>query len=639
MSARTDERAAALLANGFQELQQGRSEQARVLGQRALEIAPRNPDALQLLGVIALQRSDHAAAADLFKRAIAVRPDDPAFLCNLAYAYVGLQRLADALAAFERAVRLEPRDPELQLGLGSCLAMSGKSAQAEAVFRRLVEQLPQYPLGWFNLANVVRDQERYEEARQLYLRAAALAPQLVEAKSNLGIVLHKLGRFEEAEAAYRECLAARPDFIPAYVNLATTLIALRRHAEAEAVCRASLARDPGQKNALPVLGYALTGQGKWTDALRAQEEAARLFPDSCDAAGDLGAALANVGRVTDALAAYDRAIAIGPASDLLYHCKGAALLASGRFAEGFEAHGRRPARSDFLARQPAQRLAAALPGELSGREVGLIGEQGIGDELFFLRYAPHLKARGARLHYYCNPKLAGIVARDPLFETVHPNAPPYGGHDCSVLAGDLPRLLGAEDGAAATLPPPLPLQPLPERVAAITQRLRALGPPPHIGITWRAGTPALQQRGYIPALCKEIPPGELAAALKGLNATFVSVQRAPHPGETQQLAALLDAPLHDFSPANDDLEEMLALLAALDDYVGVSNTNTHLRAGVGKSARVLVPWPAEWRWMAAGGESPWFPGFTIYRQHLDAAWNDAVARLREDLRGGRDDRN
>lgn len=51
---------------------------------------------------------------------------------------------------------------------------------------------------------------------------------------------------------------------------------------------------------------------------------------------------------------------------------------------------------------------------------------------------------------------------------------------------------------------------------------------------------------------------------------------------------------------NDDLEQMLALPSMIDDYIGVSNTNMHLCAAVGRSARVPVPSPAEWRWMAAG---------------------------------------
>jgi hypothetical protein len=76
---------------------------------------------------------------------------------------------------------------------------------------------------------------------------------------------------------------------------------------------------------------------------------------------------------------------------------------------------------------------------------------------------------------------------------------------------------------------------------------------------------------------------------------------------------------------------MLALLALIDEYVGVSNTNMHLRAAVGRTACVLVPQPAEWRWMQSGQHSPWFPGFRIYRQKLSGDWRQAVNALRSHL--------
>ena len=82
---------------------------------------------------------------------------------------------------------------------------------------------------------------------------------------------------------------------------------------------------------------------------------------------------------------------------------------------------------------------------------------------------------------------------------------------------------------------------------------------------------------------------------------------------------------------NEDLEALLALLALMDDYIGVSNTNMHLRAGVSRTARVLVPRPAEWRWMISGSESPWFPGFRVYRQGPDGDWGAALKHLQADL--------
>jgi hypothetical protein len=81
----------------------------------------------------------------------------------------------------------------------------------------------------------------------------------------------------------------------------------------------------------------------------------------------------------------------------------------------------------------------------------------------------------------------------------------------------------------------------------------------------------------------------------------------------------------------EDLPALLCVLASLDDYVGVSNANMHFLAGLGKTARVLVPYPGEWRWMRRPGPSPWFPGFETYRQPRDRDWTMPLEKLRADL--------
>ena len=91
----------------------------------------------------------------------------------------------------------------------------------------------------------------------------------------------------------------------------------------------------------------------------------------------------------------------------------------------------------------------------------------------------------------------------------------------------------------------------------------------------------------------------------------------------------------DFSLANGNLEEIAAVLGALDDYVAVSNTNVHIAAALGKRARILVPGSArEWRW-GREGPSPWFPDFTIYRQPDSGDWSQAIGELRRDLASAR----
>ncbi|MGH6954304.1 MAG: hypothetical protein ACREGL_08990, partial [Alphaproteobacteria bacterium] len=193
--------------------------------------------------------------------------------------------------------------------------------------------------------------------------------------------------------------------------------------------------------------------------------------------------------------------------------------------------------------------------------------------------------------------------------------------DSTVAVPDLPYLVAVGPEEA----PPLPLVPDATRVARLRRRLAELGPPPYLGVTWRAGTEGDTR------LHKSVDLELLARALAPAAGTVVVAQRRPAAGEVGSFARTLGRPAHDLSPLNDDLEDMLALMSLLDDYVAVSNTNAHLRAGVGKTCRIVVPQPPEFRWMLAGEGSPWFPGFAVYRQSLSGDWAEPLMTLARDL--------
>jgi len=165
---------------------------------------------------------------------------------------------------------------------------------------------------------------------------------------------------------------------------------------------------------------------------------------------------------------------------------------------------------------------------------------------------------------------------------------------------------------------------------ALAARLAAFGPPPYVGVTWRAGAPREGALRHGPALYKQVPVAELAAVLRPLAASVVILQRQPEAAEQQQFVQALGRQALDLSEVNDDLADALALLSLLDEYIGVSNTNMHLLAGIGGRGRVLVQTPAEWRW-GLGDQSPWFPEFLLYRQGPDRSWQEAWDRLRVDL--------
>jgi hypothetical protein len=350
----------------------------------------------------------------------------------------------------------------------------------------------------------------------------------------------------------------------------------------------------------------------------------------------LGAALCELAMPDEGLPLLERAVAAAPDAYEPHFSRAVANLAAGNFAVGWREFVHRPTRMDLARLYPQVEWRVELPENLHGKHVCVQREQGLGDQLFFLRFAPALKARGARITFRSPAKIASLFARAPVIDDVVADHGPLPPADYLMLVSDLPVALLAPRTVTETpeilVPPPLELAPLQEQLNALRERLAQSGPPPYVGLTWRGGiTPEAQHSGAW-MLFKEIGLDQFAAALHGIDATLLALQRNPVAGELERLSALTGKSVHDYTALNEDLEAMLALLALIDDYVGVSNTNMHLRAAAGKTARVLVPCPAEWRWMLAGKKSPWFPGFTVYRQSIDGKWGPAMDELSHDLK-------
>ena len=622
----------ATLDAGMREHAEGRLEAAREAYQRALAAAPDHPEAWFLMGTALLQLGQPQEAAAGLERAARVLRNHPGVQGNLAQAYFVLRRFDDAYRAFSRASRLDPAQVTFQIGAANSVAMQGRLGDAESLLRGIAARHSRQALPWFNLGNVLRDQQRLPEALDCYARALEVEPGRPDARNNLGSVLHASYRFDEAEQAYRSCLATAPDYVEAQYNLASLLIDVGRFPEAERVCREIVERFPATPLAHSLLGAALAQQGKVASAVECHRTAAQLAPHDAKIAADHATALGHAGDLETALNEFARALTLNPDAPGTRYARGSALLAHGRVAQGWSDYLFRPAYTAFHERHPGLQLSRALPPGIDGMSLFLVPEQGLGDELFFLRFAGALSAAGARVVYRANGKIGSLLGRVPCLAQVVDESIPVPEGQTVMMVGDLPHALSEHAAPAPAFPPPLELAPLDPGLDAMRRRLAGAGSPPYIGLSWRAGTAPRDQRGGPDwQLHKEIGIEALGQALRGCSGTFLALQRHPAPGEIERLAHALGRPVHDFTALNEELEGMLALLALVDDYVGVSNTNMHLRAGVAGAARVLVPCPAEWRWMNSGSESPWFPGFTVYRQSLQGDWSSALGALERDL--------
>ena len=539
-----------------------------------------------------------------------------------ALALLQQNRPTEALELLQRVCDADPRDAEAWCLAGAVHGMLGKFEEARASCQRAIAVRPDYAEAHYNLGLSLRQLQRPEEAISSYERAIELQPSLVDAYCNLGIVLDEQGRQEQAIAQYRRALDIDPHHADTHYNLGVALRKAHCLDEAIASYQHALRLRPDMALAWYNLGNTLADLRRYDRAVVSYRRALEHAPNLVDAHFNLANTLRDQNHMEEAIDEYRRAIHLRP-DCATYHFNLATIyLILGRFAAAWPEYDWRWRREHS---EPRPFLPSPWDGsDLKGQSVFLHAEQGLGDELFFLRFVPALKLRGAgRVVYRPNPKLGGILSRAATLDAVLPPDAVPTANDMVFSVGDLPRLLDME--RVNQIPPPLPLTPMPATLAAMRERLAAFGPPPYIGVTWRAGTPLRN------ALYKEVVSTRLAELFRTVPGTILILQRQPASGEIDAFGQALGRPAHDLSALNDDLEQMLALLFLLDDYVGVSNTNMHLRAGAGKTAKVLVPAPPEWRWMAEGKESPWFPGFRVHRQGYDGSWEEALEQLVGDL--------
>lgn len=556
--------------------------------EQVLAIAPRHVGALSLLGDIYAGIGKLDQAARCYRDVIAAAPDDRSAPIRLGELLLSQSRYAEAESLLKTQLGHDPHNVTLLLLHGNALMQMNAPARAIETFDRLLALEPAHAAALNNRGIALAATGDLDGAILSLQQARDIDPAWADPYSNLARILNNQHRYDEAAELCRKAIALKPTFAEAHINLSMTLFNSGDYRGAEDSARRALELKNQHPIAWYNLGNAQQGQAKFTEAEHAFRQCLSLAPENADAVFNLAIV----------------------------------ELALGKYATGWRNYFRRPR---FLETKVS--LTPITPGmNLSGKRILIVKSQGIGDELFFLRFVPQIKAQGAWIAYHSNQKIASILARSPAIGLIIEDEKIT--VDYTFAVDDLPLLVDMD--RHEKIPAPLTLTPVPKLVDEQRNALAALGPPPYFALTWRAGKNEILGHKYR-FLTKEIHLEQLASVLRMLPGTLLALQRNPHPNEIERLAQLVGRPIHDLSPLNEDLERMLALLVLISDYIGVSNTNMHLLAGLYKTARVLVPCPPDWRWMAEGDASPWFPGFSVYRQASDGDWSSALTRLSRDL--------
>ena len=473
---------------------------------------------------------------------------------------------------------------------GIAFGRAGIHAQAMTAFQSSLHKDKSQPRTWYNLGKSLAAQNLTRDAKDAFASAITLKPDYAEAHNGLGWCWLGMGEFHKAAESFRRSIEANPLYAEVHANL----------------------------------GNALKQVGCLDDSVAACREAIRLNPNFSDAYNSLGGALEYSGKLDLAVEAYRQAIRLTPNHASAHANLGLALLKSGQFQEGWnEYEWRWQANSLPFPRFPQP----VWNGEdLNGKTLLLWAEQGFGDTVHFIRYAPVIANRGAQVVVMAQPTLVRLLNSVPGISRIIPDGDPAPDCDFHLPMLSAPRVLGLP------LPEQAPTHPYitaPSETAFLWKQLLAEFNGQKVGLVWAGSSNLGLAQNNAMDRRRSIPLTQLLPLLKSPGYSFISLQTGEAASQVQEIDERYRP--QQIMDGIKDFADTAAIVANLDLIITVDTAVAHLAAALGKPVWVLSRFDGCWRWQTGRDDSPWYPSLTLFRQTHWGNWEGVIERVRERL--------
>jgi len=427
-------------------------------------------------------------------------------------------------------------------------------------------------------------------------------------------------RYDAALMFLDQGLALFPDHMRLRYLRAVIYTYVSRHDEALVILDQLIAEHPEYEELYLTRGYALHMLSRFDDALASYAKIKRTTPEQYEELlVNRHGVLMDLRRCQEA---YDLISKNFPTTThpMTIYNNSLTELGLGHWPQAWHHYRTRPhvGLPPFLPR--AERLE-----DLAGKELFLFCEQGFGDCIQFVRYAPLLNPACAQMTIGTPPALMRLFEclKDPrpfrLLTTGSQLRPPQPNQPQIALPLlDAPALLNT---TVATIPSEIPYFKLPR----LTPKWQRSDPRPHIGVVWAGASRKDDARAFSVDQRRSVPFEIFAKLLDAhCDVVFVNMQLPGQAGAHPRMISVLERGF--------DMLDTALILDQLDLLITIDSSLCHLAGALGKSVWMLSRFDACWRWFWNGETaSPWYPSMTIYRQLAHASWPAVVARVAHDL--------
>lgn len=341
---------------------------------------------------------------------------------------------------------------------------------------------------------------------------------------------------------------------------------------------------------------------------------------STSAFNNYGNVLREMGFPDRAQPFLEHAIRIDPANETARFNLAVCLLLQGNYQQGWPA---------YEERWTFEHLKGALPElprprwtgqDLAGKTILVIGEQGLGDTVQFLRFVENLQKKGAGVVLVVNNDVVSLCRYHSQSKVVAfgDMLPDY---DYWTPIMSIPGVLGI---TLDQLTSPLNYLSADTRLISQWQQRLGLRRRLRVGFSWtgRRDTWIHQH--------KSVPFRQITELIRyNPNYEWVNLQIDATDEEAQVLQELGCAT---YPGTISCVADSAALIACMDVVVSVDTLVSHLAGALGKPTWIMLNhYGTDWRWLLNRADSPWYPTVKLFRQPGIGNWGPVVTQISKHL--------
>ncbi len=526
----------------------------------------------------------------------------------------------------------EPPDFQELFNLGNQAIKEGNVDNAIKYFEQSIQQNDCSPQVHFNLGYAYETKGDASKAIEAYKDAVLLKLDYTKAHARLALLLQQQGNLDEAITHYQHAISLDPTLINESLTTARLLCEKERFEESLPYFKQAFEARSGDIQLKFEYANNLSTSGHNDQALKLYQELLQTRPNDGSILYNTAFTLKKLGRITEALPLYERTLTANPNHAEAHFSLGLAHLSTGDFKKGWEGYEWRWQRNGQM--KPREFPKPRWDGSpLNGKTILIHAEQGLGDTFQFIRYAQLLKEQ-----HQCSILFA---SQGPLATFVS-QCCPYIDRTCTLssipLSFDvhipllsLPLLFQSDE---KTIPTTIPYI-FPEESLVAHWKEKLSGDTNFkVGICWqgnsRYSTPTL--RATVAAKSLSMHKFTPLSAVQGV--TLYSLQKETGTDQLKKISPNFDLKLfEDIDTQHGRFMDTAAIIKNLDLVITVDTSIAHLAAAVGTPVWIILPEPADWRWMINRSNTPWYPkNVRLFRQPKPGDWTSVIEMVMNELK-------